>query len=112
MAAVLICLILGFYAHDPLFFKISIILLVLAIIAPVIFHPFTVWWFWMSERLGMVTSKVLLAILFFVFVTPVGLFRKMMGRDPLRLCQFKKGAQSGLIERKHTYVSNDFENPF
>jgi hypothetical protein len=112
MAAALICMLLGFYLKSPLFFKVSIILLVLSMIFPVIFRPFAVIWFWFSECIGAIMSKFILAVLFFILVVPVGLIRKGLGHDTMLLRQFKKGKQPGLIDKNHTYTATEFENVF
>jgi uncharacterized membrane protein len=41
-------------------------------------------WTGLAEALSFVTTRVILAIVFFVVVTPIGLIGKALGRDPLR----------------------------
>jgi hypothetical protein len=53
-------------------------------------------------------STIMMSIVFFVIVTPVGLVRRMLGRDPLKLRQFKKGKQSVMKDRDHQYTAEDF----
>lgn len=59
-------------------------LVVLGTILPVVLKP--VYYFWMSLAavLGFVMTRVILTIFFFLVITPVGLFFKIIGRDALR----------------------------
>ena len=40
-------------------------------------------WMGLAEALGFVTTRVILGIIFFLFVTPIGLVRRLFGGDPL-----------------------------
>ncbi len=56
------------------------ILLLLSLIFPLIFYPLTYVWFGLTKVLGFVSSQILLTLLFFILLTPVGLFRRWMGK--------------------------------
>lgn len=63
-----------------------VLLLVLsgmALLAPMSLNPIYIGWM----RFGLVASRVMtpivLGIVFFAMITPVGLFRRMIGKDPL-----------------------------
>jgi hypothetical protein len=53
-----------------------------------------------------------MSIVFLVIVVPVGVFRKLMGIDNLKLRQFKKSRQSVMVTRDHQYEDADFLNTF
>ena len=40
-------------------------------------------WMGMAEAMGFVTTRVILGIVFFLLVTPIGLIRRLSGGDPL-----------------------------
>ena len=40
-------------------------------------------WMGMAEAMGFVTTRVILGVIFFLFVTPIGLIRRCFGGDPL-----------------------------
>ena len=40
-------------------------------------------WMGLAEALSFVMTRVILAIVFFALVTPIGLFRRLIGGDPL-----------------------------
>ena len=55
---------------------------------------------------------LLLGIVFFLVITPVGRIRRLCGIDSLRLRQFKKGRRSVLTDRNHVYTPDDLKNIF
>lgn len=40
-------------------------------------------WMGMAEAMGFVMTRVILAVIFFLVVTPIGLVRRLFGGDPL-----------------------------
>jgi len=40
-------------------------------------------WMGMAEAMGFVMTRVILGVIFFLFVTPIGLLRRLSGGDPL-----------------------------
>lgn len=85
---------------------------VLNMIFPQIYRPFAVVWFGLSDAIGAVTSKILLAIVFFTIVTPIGILRRLFGKDSLKLRGFKASQDSVMTERNHTFVGADLEKPY
>ena len=84
----------------------------LNMIAPQIFRPAAVVWFGLSLFLGAVISRVILSVVFFAVVTPIGLVRRMLGVDVMKLRAFKAGPTSVMIKRDHTYTGKDIEHPY
>lgn len=112
MAMTLLCLIAAAATKRPVWIYASMAVLVTTMTAPVVMKPPARLWFGLSGLLGAVASRILLTVLFFVLVTPVGLVRRAMGRDPLRLRQWKDGGGSVFVARDHTYTPQDVEQPF
>ena len=112
MAMVLILLLVTLATRRNYVIFCAIGLLILNMIRPQIFRPAAVIWFGLSHVLGMVTSRIVLSIIFLVVVTPVGLIRKAFGRDSLKLKSFKKGHQSVMEERNHTFSAHDIVKPY
>jgi hypothetical protein len=69
-------------------------------------------WFWLSHLLGTVMSKVILTVLFFVLVTPIGLIRRLLGADTLQLKKWKKGSDSVFVVREGAVGEKDLANPY
>ena len=112
MAMVLILLIIALFFLDFIFVKIALLVLVLTMTIPLIFKYIAVIWFGLSHLLGTVVSKILLTIIFFLVVTPVGLIRKVLGYDTLKLKEFKKGTESVMQTRNITFSKSNIDKPF
>jgi polyferredoxin len=90
----------------------SIILVLSNMIWPKIFLPFARIWFGVSNVLGIVMSKVILGVVFFLLVTPMGVVRKLLGKDSMQLKQWKKGTPSVFKMRDHTFTPGEIEKPY
>lgn len=112
MAAVLLLLLIGFLSRDTLYYKTAIPVLVINMTFPMFFYPFAIIWLGLSQLLGTIASKIILTITYFIMVVPVGVFRRLLGKDSLQLSKFKKGNKSVMQTRNHTFVSEDIENPY
>jgi hypothetical protein len=90
----------------------AMILHILNMIVPQIYWPVAVLWLGLSDLLGSVVSKVLLSIVFFAVVTPIGIVRRLFGKDSLKLRAFKASQESVMVERNHTFIGSDLERPY
>jgi hypothetical protein len=88
------------------------IVLVVTMTAPLVFRPVSVVWFGLSHVLGTVMSKVLLAAVFYLIVTPIGVARRLLGYDSLRLRAFKAGQASVMHPRQHVFAPDDLDKPY
>jgi uncharacterized membrane protein len=112
MAAVLIMLLIGLFTKKIIFYQIGIPMLVINMIVPLVFYPFAILWYGLSGLMGDILSRIILTIVYIVVVLPVGFIRKLAGKDPLKLRDFKKADSSVMIIRDHLYTSSDLEKPF
>jgi len=112
MAIVLILLVIGYFTNDDIYYKIAIPVLLMNMIFPGFYYPFAVFWFGLSNLLGIIVSKVLLSLVFIIVVLPIALLRRLLGKDTLLLKKFKRSSESVMKTRKHTYVAADLEKPF
>ncbi len=112
LALTLILLILGFFLDNTLYFKIALVTTFVNMTLPALFYPFTVFWFSFSGLLGTVVSKILLTVVFYFVVMPIGLIRKIMGKDSLKLAEFKKSNDSAFVARDYQYSNKDLEQPY
>lgn len=66
-----------------------------------------VWaWYKLLELVGFVNSRIILSLIFFIFLTPLALLSRMRKSDSLRL---KKADGSCFTERNHLYTKKDLE---
>ncbi len=112
MAMVLICLLLGYFGKFPKFLPVSIVLLIITMAWPKAFKPLAGLWFGLSHLLGSVVSRVILTILFFVIVTPMGVIRRWRGADAMQLKKWKQGTDSVFIERQGAVQDKDLLQPY
>jgi hypothetical protein len=90
----------------------AVIVHVLNMVWPQIFRPVAVLWLGLAHGLGAVVSRVLMFLVFALVVTPIGLVRRALGKDSLRLRAFKAGDASVLVMRGHRFTAADLEKPF
>jgi hypothetical protein len=112
LALMLILILLKIFLHFEIKEIWLVIILFFALAIPIAFYPFTFIWLNFSHLLGQLMSKVLLILVFVIFVIPVALFRKILGRDKLQLKQFKKTDNSVFITRNHHFSKNDMQSPY
>ena len=110
--AVLVSIFLALYLGEKNFLRAAFILSLITVTIPSIFYPLAVCWFGLSGILSAASSRILMAIVFLLIVIPVGLSRKLLGKDNLKLKQFKKGKGSVMINRDHLYTEADLLHTF
>jgi hypothetical protein len=112
LVAILVSLFLALRSPGAHYVLAAFLLTLVTIIVPRIFYPFALVWFGLSRVLGQVSSAVLMSLVFFVIVLPVGLVRKWRGIDPLKIKEFKRGRGSVLSPRNHVYIKEDLLKTF
>lgn len=112
MAMVLLLLLLAVSPKRHGFLIAAIVVHIVNMIVPQIFRPIAVIWLGLSNLLGEVVPKVLLSIVFFLVVTPIGILRRLAGKDALKLRVFKGGQDSVMLERNHLFIGRDLERPY
>lgn len=111
--AIMLILLLFVYIGGYNYLILPIIfVLLLIMIWPAIFKPLARLWFGLSHLLGNIISKIVLSIIFYIVVTPIGLFRKLLGADSMRVGKWKQSNESVFLERNHTYSTNDLKKPY
>jgi len=112
MAVVLVLLIIGFFTQNDLYYKLAIPFLVIDMAFPMFYYPFAFVWLGFTNLLGTVVSSVLLTVIYFLVVLPMGLFRRMLGKDNLNLDKFRKSQKSVLKTRDIDFSAEDIANPY
>jgi hypothetical protein len=78
---------------------IALAFLVVALIRPSLLKPLNRLWFLFGLLLHKIVSPLVMGLLFFVTVTPIGLLMRLFGKDPLRL-KMEPEAESYWIKRE------------
>lgn len=112
MAITLLCLLFGWFGNIRPFFVIAMIVLLVTMLMPQVMIPVAKLWFGLSHLFGIIMSNVLLSVLFFIIVTPIGVVRRLTGHDSLQLKKWKKGKESVFKVREHTFTSSDIQHPY
>lgn len=112
MAMTLICLLLGFFTGKIFYYEIAIVVLVMNMAFPMFYYPFAIVWLGLTNLLGVVISRVLLSVVYIVILLPMGVVRRLMGKDALNLTGFKKARTSVMITRDIEFTADDIKNPF
>jgi len=76
-----------FNEHDIRIWSIliSLVFLILGLLNSKILTPLNKLWFKFGLLLGKIISPLIMGIIFFLVVTPIGLFMRMLGKDLLNL---------------------------
>ena len=90
----------------------ALIVHVVNMIVPQVFRPVAIAWFGLAHLLGAIASRVLMFVVFALVVTPIGLLRRALGKDSLRLRAFRSGDESVMVVRNHTFSAGDLEKPY
>lgn len=108
LISILLTLIPGVYRNDIYLAKVATILTLTTILLPIAFYPFALLWFNLARAMSLIGPIIVLSIVFFLIVTPMGLLRKLIGRDSLRRKEFKRNRESVMVERNYLYSAKDF----
>ncbi len=67
-------------------------------------------WLWMNLAifLGRINSKILLTLVFFIFLVPIAFVYRIFNKDVLKLKRNKHGTH--YFNRDHEFSSKDFDN--
>lgn len=112
MVMVLICLITEYFSEYAFLIPASIILMLIDIVWPKLFMPFARIWFGISAMLGQVSSRIILGVVYSLMVTPMGIVRRLMGKDSMQLKKWKNGTASVFLIRDHAYGPEEIEKPY
>lgn len=91
------------------FLYLALILGILSAILPVFRKYLSVAWFRFAELLGMISSRVILGVFFFLILVPLAFLFRIFHKDPLNL---RNGKTSVYHERFHTYIPDDLNHPW
>lgn len=97
---------------NRVFILLALSAVLIAIIIPSVLKPISYAWFGLSELLGTVMSKVLLILVFFLIITPIGTIRRIISKERLQMERWKKDNRSVFTVRDKTFTGEDVKNPF
>ena len=69
----------------PIFMIIGIVLLVSGLVIPIILKPIYITWMILANILGWFMTRLILSLLFYAILTPIGLIPRLFGKQFLEL---------------------------
>lgn len=112
LAIVLLLLIILYFTKIWNLLLPAIGVLIISILRPQLFNGLSRTWFRAVEVLSTVASRLILSVLFYMLVLPVGLIRKLTGADPMQLKSWKSGRETVFRIRNAAYSVKDMDKPF
>src|SRR5690606_33279536 len=109
---VLICLVVALFYPPDLFIKLALVITFFTLTISRIFYPFSVVWLLFGRTLSLLSTYLILTLLFFLMVVPMGVIRRVFKKDTLILKGFKKGTESVFNHRNHVFEPLDLKYPF
>ncbi len=101
-------ILLWFIYGNALFLQIAFALGIIGLFVNPIANWVTWIWYKIADVLGMIVPKILLSLIFFVFLFPVAAIYRLFNSDNLQLKKKETGS-SYWIQRDHHYVGKDLE---
>ncbi|MEK9568201.1 MAG: SxtJ family membrane protein [Paracoccaceae bacterium] len=91
---------------------VTVVFLTVAFTIPQIARPLNILWFRFGLLLHKIVSPVIMGLMFFLTVTPIGLIMRLFGKRPLNL-KFEPNAKSYWIHRNPSSLkAGSFKNQF
>ena len=84
---------------NKFFFILSLPFLILGLLNSKILTPFNRAWIKLGEILGLIIAPAIMALVYFVFLTPISLIVRIFGKDLLDI-KFNKKLETYWINRK------------
>ena len=118
MAFTLICLLISLFTGSKSWLIAGTSLLFFNMLYSRFFYIPAIIWFSLANILGLISSKILLTLIFFLVITPIGLIRRlfmsMKGNsfDSMKLKQWKKSSESVFKTRNHKFSKDDLIKPY
>lgn len=100
-------IVLFWFFNKKIFLLLAIILICIGIVSPYLTEKISWLWLKLSQAIGFVMSRVILTVVFFVFLLPLAIAYRIFVKDALSL---KKKNKTYYSERNHLYTNKDLEN--
>jgi len=112
LAFLLIILLAAAFYEKLWLLPYGIVLLLIMMTKPGLLTPLSKIWFLLAEKIALVMSSLILIVIFYSIVCPVGLVRKLLGYDPMQLKRWKKDKGSVFKIRQGKLLAKDLEMPY
>ena len=86
----------------------SLIFLILGVINSKLLNPLNIYWIKFGEILGKVIAPIIMLIIFFIILTPIGIILRLFGKDLLKLKKNKFLASYWVSRKKINPMDRQF----
>tara|TARA_A100001015_G_C14840974_1_gene652482 strand:- start:75 stop:485 length:411 start_codon:yes stop_codon:yes gene_type:complete len=103
-----------FYNQNELFvyfFTIGLIFIFLSLIVPTFLKPVHKIWMTFAVIIGWIMTRVILSVLFYLIISTIGIFARLVGKDFLNL-KSKSNESYWNIRNKEYELNQDYEKQF
>ncbi len=100
-----------FFLIAFVFLLFAIAFLIISIVKSELLYPFNELWMRFGLLLAAFVSPIVMALIFFLVFTPMGLFMKLIGRDELRIKRTNKDSY-WIIRHEKLAHDESFKNQF
>ncbi len=94
------------------FFIISIALIISGLLVPKLLLPIQKTWMTIALVIGWFMTRLILSILFYLVVTPIGLVAKLLGKEFLELKIDKSRKSYWIYREERPFDKKDYERQF
>lgn len=101
---------LYFWLKNPWLLRSALAVGLVGVFSPWLAQKIHAGWTLLAQGLGWFNGRVLLSLVFFVFLTPIAWLARKAGAANLQLKRKNEGDRSYYIERNHPYEARDLEN--
>ena len=84
----------------------------LGFILPILLKPFYMVWMIFATILGWFMTRLILSLLFYIIITPIGLFLKILGKDLLDLKEQENKKSYWTIRNSEMEKNQNYEKQF
>jgi membrane protein implicated in regulation of membrane protease activity len=91
---------------------IGIVLVVILLLVPKIFFPLSWILIFCGKLLNWLIPPIILAVVFYLVVTPVSILRRLFSKDSLKITEFKKDKNSLFSVRNKLFKKEDILHPY
>jgi|TARA_B100000795_G_C22463405_1_gene310107 hypothetical protein len=85
--------------------SLAVVLLALALVRPRLLKPLNYSWLKLGEILGKIIAPIIMCLIFFIILTPISFFVRVLGKDLLRL-KFSKNNTYWIKREKNITTMN------
>ena len=110
LAITFLLLLLFAYSRNFIFIYITLGFILVALLSNGIASFFDMTWKKLTHLLGLISSTIILSVIFYLIIFPWGMILKLINKNPLPLNSSNR--TTTFTNRNKLFTGNDLQNPF